>query len=103
MIHLQKSVPGWFEAVTLLPDRSLVKTVDQGQEFAAVKAYNPNIYTCLRHHYDHAQHFGGSFDDNIERARTFFNSFVDETFRNHIAPYCDFIEEWNEYLANSQN
>jgi murein DD-endopeptidase MepM/ murein hydrolase activator NlpD len=103
MIHLQVPVPGWLEAVERLPDRSLVKVVDQGQVFREVKRINPSIYTCLRHHYDHGQHFGGSRSENIARARTFFDSFVDATFLGDIAPYCDLVEEWNEYLANSQN
>ena len=33
MIHLQVPTPGWLEAVEILPDRSLVKAVDQGQVF----------------------------------------------------------------------
>ena len=102
MIHLQRTVPNWLEAVQRLPDRALVKSVDQGQVFREVKSINPSIYTCLRHHYDHAQHFGGSQADNFSRARQFFESFIDQTFVTDIAPYCDFIEEWNEYLANSQ-
>jgi len=103
MIHLQKTVPNWTEAVQLLPDHSLVKVIDQGQLFQVVKSINNNIYTCLRHHYDRKQVFGGSYDENIQRAKDFFNSFIDETFKTQIAPYTDFVEEWNEYLADTQN
>jgi murein DD-endopeptidase MepM/ murein hydrolase activator NlpD len=103
MIHLQVPVPGWLEAVERLPDRSLVKVVDQGQVFREVKNINPSIYTCLRHIYDVGQVFGGDLTDNKARARVFFDSFIDQTFLIDIAPYCDFVEEWNEYLANSQS
>jgi len=103
MIHLQRTVPNWTEALHRLPDKSLVKSVDNGQVFAEVKAVNPNIYTCLRHHYDHGQVFGGTYAENKVRAREFFATFIDDTFKQEIAPHCDFVEEWNEYLANSQN
>jgi murein DD-endopeptidase MepM/ murein hydrolase activator NlpD len=102
MIHLQSTIPNWLDTVKKLPDRSLVKVVDQGQVFREVKTINPNIYTCLRHWYDPRQVFGGDLLENKARARTFFQTFIDQTFINDIAPYCDFIEEWNEYLANSQ-
>ena len=102
MIHLQIGTPNWLEAVKLLPDRSLVKSVDQGGAFREVKEISPAIYTCLRHHFDSGQVFGGTYLENKKRARAFFETFVDATFIKDIAPYCDFIEEWNEYLANSQ-
>ncbi len=102
MIHHQPpGAPGWLEAVQKLPDKSLVKTVDGGQVFAEVKGINPNIYTCLRHWFDQGQVFGGTFQENKARARSFFETFIDGTFINQIAPHCDFIEEWNEYNASS--
>lgn len=103
MDHIQGTVTGWKNHLHVLPDKTLVKAVDQGQIFAEVKEINKNIYTCLRHHYDAAQVFGGDYEANKQRARVFFDTFIDGTFRNDIAPYCDYIEEWNEYLANSQN
>jgi hypothetical protein len=102
MIHLQKNVPNWLEAVQRLPLGSLVKAVDQVQELKQVKLTNPGVITCLRHHYDHEQVFGGDYEANKQRARTFFDTFIDGTFMEY-APFVDFIEEWNEYLANSQN
>jgi hypothetical protein len=102
MFHIQRTVPDWLQAVERLPDGALVKAVDQGQVFQEVKAINPTIYTNLRHYYDSGQVFGGSWEDNLDRARAFFSSFVDGTFRTHIAPYCNSIGEFNEYLANSQ-
>jgi hypothetical protein len=58
---------------------------------------------CLRHHYDEHQVFGGSYEDNKQRARVFFETFIDGTFKEKYAPHTDFVEEWNEYLAQSQN
>ena len=105
MIHLQINVPDWLEAVERLPDGSLVKGIDNGQEFAAVKAIAArrgiNINTCLRHWYDGHQVFGGDFEANKERARTFFDTFIDGTFIDELAQYCDYVEEWNEYIASS--
>jgi murein DD-endopeptidase MepM/ murein hydrolase activator NlpD len=107
MIHIQATVPDWLEAVERLPDRSLVKSVDQGQVFSEVKAIASkrgiNIYTCLRHWYDPGQVFGGNLEANKQKARDFFDTFIDNTFIRDIAPHCDFVEDWNEYLANSQN
>ena len=103
MWHIQRTVPNWLEAVQRLPDGALVKSIDGGQIFQEVKGINANINTCLRHWYDPGQVFGGTYAENKQRARTFFNTFIDGTFINQIAPHCDYIEEWNEYLANSQN
>lgn len=103
MNHIQVTIPGWLEPVKKLPDYSLVKAVDQGQVFREVKAINTKIYTCLRHMYDGRQNFGGTYEENKEKARIFFDTFVDGTFRKDIAQHCDFIEEWNEYLASGDS
>ena len=103
MLHLQRTVPDWTRCLSLLPAGSLVKAVDNGQLFREAKGINPGVVTCLRHHYDSGQIFGGSWDQNLTRAREFFASFVDGTFRTDIAPWCNYIEGFNEYLANSQN
>jgi hypothetical protein len=78
-----------------------VKTIDQIQMFPEVKAGNPQAVTILRHWYDDHQVFGGSYADNVIKARKFFATFVDDTFRG-LAHLVDYVEEWNEYLANSQ-
>ena len=102
MIHLQRPVDNWLEAVDRLPAGSLVKAVDNVQVLTEAKAHNASINTCLRHHYDAGQVFGGTWDDNVARARLFFSTFIDGTFRQN-ATNVDYIEEFNEYLANSQN
>lgn len=102
MIHLQKSVPGWLEAVQLLPAGAVVLAVDQVQELRSAKQINPQVLTVLRHHYDEGQVFGGTWEENKQRARAFFATFIDNTFRQY-APDVNLVKEWNEYLANSQN
>jgi hypothetical protein len=103
MLHLQRTVPNWDEALRLGPERALLKTVDQSGQNNVAKAINPNIKTCLRHWYDPQQVFGGTFEENKTKARVFLDTFIDGTFIMHHAQYTDFIEDWNEYLANSQN
>lgn len=101
LIHLQSTLHGWLEPVRRAPDYSLAKTVDQGQVFREVKDINSKIFTCLRHWYDGHQVFGGDFEANKERARVFFDTFIDGTFIDDIAEHCDYVEEWNEYIASS--
>jgi hypothetical protein len=107
MNHVQLGTPGWLDSVARLPNKSLVKAVDQGGVLPEVKGVasqqGKTIYTCLRHWYDPLQIFGGTYEENKQKARTFFNTFIDGTFIEQYAQHCDFIEEWNEYLANSQN
>jgi hypothetical protein len=101
MIHLQLPVPSWLEAVQLLPPNSLVKAVDNIGALVDAKATNQGINTVLRHWYDPQQIFGGTWDDNLRRAGAFFDTFIDDTFKQH-AHAVNFVEGWNEYLANSQ-
>lgn len=44
---------------------------------------------------------GNSPDDNLARARTFFQTFIDDTFMQY-AHNVDYVEEWNEYFGNNQ-
>ena len=59
-----------------------------------------NVRTVLRHWYDPGQVFGGTYEENKQRARVFFSTFIDGTFRQY-ADRVDFVEEFNEYLASS--
>lgn len=102
MIHLQRTVPNWDEAISLGPDYGLLKTVDESAQNAVAKSRNSTTNTCLRHWYDPKQTFGGSWEENLTKARIFFDTFIDGTFIVQHAQHTDFIEEWNEYLADSQ-
>ena len=98
--HVQNGVSNWLDAVGRLPGNTWIKifSEQQGQEIKA----RGNYKVVRRHWYDHSQIFGGSFEENKQRARTFFNSFINETFRQY-AKNIDAIEGWNEFVANSQN
>lgn len=100
--HMQNTVPDWLSAVALLPSGTWVKAVDSVQLLHEAKQVNPGIKTVLRHWYDSGQVFGGDLATNKNRARLFLNTFVDGTFRQY-ASSIDAIEEFNEYLANSQS
>lgn len=106
MFHFRDPIQDWPRAVRNLPDRYVVKAVDNVQMLAEVKgACNPKIKTILRHYYQQ-QVPGYSLEDNMQRARDYFNSFIDGTFLdgsthgwNHAAA-TDYIEGWNEYFGN---
>lgn len=100
--HLQSPVPDWLASVQRLPAGSWLKAIDGVQLLSQAKTVNPAINTVLRHWYDGRQIFGGSYEELKQRARTFFSTFVDDTFRSY-AQAVDAIEEWNEYLDNGQS
>jgi hypothetical protein len=63
-------------------------------------AVSGNVTSVLRHWYDNNYVFGGTYEENKQRARAFYQSFIDTTFMQN-AHKVDFIEELNEYLASS--
>lgn len=104
MIHLQRSVDNWTDAIRgTFP--FCVKAVDQADLLRTAKQLNPNVFTVLRHHYDGMQVPSplGTVEDNLHRARDFFATFIDGTFKAQYAPFVDAVESWNEYLADSQD
>lgn len=100
-LHVQSGVSNWLTAVAKLPANTWVKVFSE-QQGAEIKAANPGCKVVRRHHYDEGQVFGGTYEENKQRARVFFNSFVNDTFIQY-AQYIDAIEGWNEYLANGQS
>ena len=100
MFHFQGTVNDWPRAVVKLPDGALIKAVDRGDILRDAKAINPRLTTMLRH-WGPGQHFGGSLEQNKQRARDFFQTFVDGTFLAQYARHTDIIQEYNEYLASS--
>lgn len=109
MIHLQTSVPNWLEAVVKMPAKTLVKSVTV-QQLAEAKAHNGGVYTMLRYVNDGMQQVNPSDTEATRenRARAWFNSFIDGTFLNGSTSdffhwrATDIIGFWNEYMANSQ-
>ncbi len=101
MIHLQRTVPNWLEAVARLPKNSAVILVDEVGVAAGIKGTNPNVDVSLRHWYDPMQVPNATWPAALKGARDFFETFIDGTFRGN-AKNIDFIQTWNETLANSQ-
>ena len=99
MFHISSPVNDWPRAVALLPAGYAVKAIDNVQMLDEAKRVNPGIKPILRHWYTTQQHFGGTIEENRQRARDFFATFIDGTFANY-AHNIDYIEEWNEYNAN---
>lgn len=105
MYHIQRTVPNWLDAVMRLPDGGLVKATEDYQMFREVKEINSNIFTVHRMVRDGWQNYDGQyFDWGVAKAcaRSWFDAFIDSTFRNDIAPYCDAVSWHNEIWANSQ-
>lgn len=105
MFHFGTPVNDWPRAAAQLPDGYVIKVIDNVQMLAQVKSINRQLQTILRHYYQN-QVPGESLEDNRQRARDFFDSFIDDTFLygethgwNHAAA-TDYIEGWNEYFGN---
>jgi hypothetical protein len=96
--HAQGNVDDWPDAVRRLPTDAPYKVVDGVQRCVEAKGVNPGVYTVVRHHV-HEQNPAG---DKRQKAREFFASFVDNTFKQ-LAWAVDAVGEWNEYFANSQS
>ena len=103
MFHFQDTVNNWTDALTRCPDNVLVKAVDRGDILRTAKQIKPKCVTLLRHWYDHSQHYDfASYAVKLDRARNFFNSFLDGTFYAQYASVVDIIAGWNEVWAESQ-
>lgn len=98
--HFQNAVNDWPRAVAQLPGGVYNKAVDGVQLLAEAKQYAPHSKTVLRHWYDPLQVFGGGWNDNVQRARAFFATFIDGTFMQY-ARHVNAVEEWNEYHAQT--
>ena len=105
MFHFGTPVDDWDRAARKLPSGYVIKAIDDVQMLAEGKAKNPGLRTILRHYY-RDQVPGNSIQENKQRARDFFDSFIDDTFRNgethglNHAAATDYIEGWNEYYGN---
>ena len=102
-IHIQRPVDNWLEGVKAYKIPFVIVAVHDGGLLVEAKQANPLAFCVYRHWYDRNQQFGGTWDDNLNRARTFFAAFVDETFRIKYAPFVNAVKGFNEFLANSQS
>lgn len=109
MLHVQEPVDNWLQAVAKLPAKALVKATSV-QWLSEARATNPGVYTCHRYVNDPLQDVNPDDTDEIRtnRARDWFNRFIDDTFLNQQTagiPHwlaTNFVSWWNEYYANGQ-
>ena len=109
VIHHQKSVDNWLDAIALLPSGSLCKATSV-QPLGEIKAVNKSVTTMLRYVNDGIQGVNPDDTDAIRRLRAidWFNRFIDWTFlegETAGVPHwqaVDIIGFWNEYYAGSQ-
>ena len=102
-LHVQAGIPGWLEAIRRQPAGVWNKSVDNLHTCRELKENNPDSFTVFRKEYNHHQSPGDSYEQKKENARIFFRTFIDGTFYDQeLYRHIDAIEEWNEYLANSQ-
>ena len=99
--HIQTPVDNWPEAVALLPNGTWCKAVSEQGICLEYKRINPTLKVVFRYEYNNEQDLQGDYK---ELAREYFSKFIDGTFyanKHYLA--IDAIEEWNEYLADSQS
>lgn len=98
--HFQGAVQNWPNAVAKLPAGTWCKSLNDQHLCRDIKAVNPGVNVVFRYEFNKHQSLQGDFHD---LARDFFSRFIDGTFwQQELYRYMDAIEEWNEYLANSQ-
>lgn len=101
--HLQRPFNNWPPILAPLPNRTPFKSVDDLHLLRDAKQVNPQWLTVFRKGYTQSQQPGSSTAVNRQKARDFLATFIDGTFwEQRLWRYIDSIEEWNEYLANSQ-
>lgn len=101
-MHFQDSTPRWLEAVQKLPQSFNIKTVDQANLLRDARAVRPGIGTTLRH-WGPPQHHTGTWEERKQRARQYFATFIDNTFREQYARHVTVVQAYNEIWANSQD
>ena len=102
-MHLQDTVPNWTDCVPRLPDKVLVKAVKRPDMLRTAKQIRPGCITLLRHHYDDHQTYDfAPYATKLDRAKNYFDAFLDGTFYDQYKALVDIIGLWNEVWAESQ-
>jgi hypothetical protein len=103
-LHGQRPISNWLDAVRELPAGALVLSVDDIHMLRDAKNANPNIKTVFRKHTSDQHLPGITYDIAVQKARDYFNSFIDGTWmQQELWRYVDYVKEWNEYVASSHN
>lgn len=101
--HAQAGIPNWLDAVRNQPAGTWNKAVNDLHMCRDLKATNPGTKTVFRKEYNRNQNIPPTYEGKKEKAREFFSTFIDGTFwQQQLYRYIDAVEEFNEYLANSQ-
>ncbi len=101
--HAQYPINNWLEAVKLLPSGAPFLSVNDVHMLRDAKSVNPGLRTIFRKKID-VQAFTPDYEQAKQKARDYFNSFIDGTWQQQeLWRYVDIIKEWNEYVASSQN
>lgn len=108
MIHIQDTPRDWPDHLHIIRDAEVpacVKAVMRPDTLREAKMIWPEFFTILRHWNDSLQHYDGNadFDVWVERARHWFSTHVDGTFRRDYAMHTNAVSWHNEIWANSQN
>ena len=102
--HVQRGVPDWLNCLPHLPPGTWVKVVNDQAICREIKSVNPALNVVFRYEDTDDQRPSTDYETNKDIARTFFSKFIDGTFwQQQFYLYMDAVEEWNEYLANSQS
>lgn len=101
--HFQTAVQDWPDAVKLLPAGTWCKVIYDQHMCRDIKATNPGVKVVFRY-IDSPQTPSPDYNECVVRARQFFAKWIDGTFwEQQLYKHMDAVEEWNEYLANSQD
>lgn len=102
--HVQTGTPRWTDCLPLLPDGTWVKAVNEQGTIREVKLHNARLRVVFRYEDTHDQVPSTNYEANKEKARLFFAKFLDGTFwQQEYWRWLNAVEEWNEYLADSQS
>jgi hypothetical protein len=101
--HVQSGIPGWLDPIKAQQSGTWNKAVNDLSICRELKKANPGAKVVFRKEYNRYQNVPPDYEGKKEKARKFFNTFIDGTFwEQEFYKYIDGIEEFNEYLANSQ-
>ena len=97
--HFQESPQGWPLSVAKLPSNAAVKFVFAAERARESKGVNSKVKTWYRW----LGHQPLPHDNFEQHCRNWLNQFIDETFIRNNAEHINYIQEYNETLANSQD
>ncbi len=102
-VHGQYPINNWLEAIKIFPAGTPFLSVNDIHMLRDAKGVNPGLRTIFRKKID-VQAFTPDYEQAKQKARDYFNSFIDGTWQQQeLWRYVDIVKEWNEYVATTQN